>query len=368
MANSANGKRTSRPTGAAKSTASARPVGNTARSATNGATSTNGARNGAKETSAKGTSGTSAGLAGIRERTGRPAASPRKSLQARRIQQRPWYLGGGVIWAAVAGVLVVVIVFLLIAHAGNADQYYKPVPATVFHQITHVDPTTLAKVGAGGLPQPLTAAPANTPILKDASGKPIVLYMGAEYCPYCAGERWALIIALSRFGTFSNLHTMVSSDTEGDISSLPTYTFRGSTYTSPYITFQTVEMEDRYQATLETPSAAQDKIFNQYDYPPYVASNSGGGIPFVSYANQYFGHSAGYSVAVLAGSTREEIASNLNDPTNNVTQSILGTANYITSAICALTNNQPASVCTTDPSLTVKNPIPALIKTLPAHT
>ena len=58
-------------------------------------------------------------------------------------------------------------------------------------------------------------------------------------------------------------------------------------------------------------------------------------------------------MAVLTDSTRDEIASHLNDPTNNVTQSIEANANYITSAICKITNNQPASVCTTDPSSTV---------------
>ena len=36
-------------------------------------------------------------------------------------------------------------------------------------------------------------------ILKDEDGKPIVTYVGAEYCPYCAAERWAMAVALSRF-------------------------------------------------------------------------------------------------------------------------------------------------------------------------
>ena len=34
--------------------------------------------------------------------------------------------------------------------------------------------------------------------------------MGAEYCPYCAAQRWAMIVALSRFGTFSGLTTVHS--------------------------------------------------------------------------------------------------------------------------------------------------------------
>ena len=43
------------------------------------------------------------------------------------------------------------------------------------------------------------------------NNKPEILYIGAEYCPFCAAERWSMIIALSRFGTFSNLHFMTSS-------------------------------------------------------------------------------------------------------------------------------------------------------------
>ena len=38
-----------------------------------------------------------------------------------------------------------------------------------------------------------------------SGGKPEVLYVGTEFCPYCAAESWSLIVALSRFGQFSGL-------------------------------------------------------------------------------------------------------------------------------------------------------------------
>ena len=41
-----------------------------------------------------------------------------------------------------------------------------------------------------------------------------MLYYGAEYCPYCAAERWAIAAALSRFGTWSNLKITASSHTD----------------------------------------------------------------------------------------------------------------------------------------------------------
>ena len=60
--------------------------------------------------------------------------------------------------------------------------------------------------------------------------------MGAEYCPYCAAERWALVMALSKFGTFTDLQGTTSSATDTNPST-PTFSFYGSTYTSKYLSF-----------------------------------------------------------------------------------------------------------------------------------
>ena len=40
---------------------------------------------------------------------------------------------------------------------------------------------------------------------------PVVFFYGAEFAPYAAAERWPLILALSRFGTFHRLGLMQSS-------------------------------------------------------------------------------------------------------------------------------------------------------------
>jgi hypothetical protein len=37
-------------------------------------------------------------------------------------------------------------------------------------------------------------------------GKPDVLFVGAEFCPFCAAERWPMVVALARFGRFTELH------------------------------------------------------------------------------------------------------------------------------------------------------------------
>src|SRR6185436_10733458 len=61
--------------------------------------------------------------------------------------------------------------------------------ATVTSALSRVPSTTLNAVGAGTANNPPTAIAA--PGLKEA-GKPRVLYIGAEYCPFCAAKRWAV--------------------------------------------------------------------------------------------------------------------------------------------------------------------------------
>ena len=55
---------------------------------------------------------------------------------------------------------------------------------------------------------------------------------------------------------------------------------------------------------------------------------------------------ASYNPAILSGLTWAQIADDLHDPTSPVAKSVLGTANFATAAICSLTDNQPASACT----------------------
>ena len=86
-----------------------------------------------------------------------------------------------------------------------------------------------------------------------------MLYIGAEFCPICATERWPMLVALSHFGTFSNVSQTHSAVSDGDI---PTLSFYGSTYTSPYLTFTPVETttnqpSGNYYKTLETPTSAE---------------------------------------------------------------------------------------------------------------
>jgi len=228
------------------------------------------------------------------------------------------------------------------------------------NEVTSVPASTLNAVGSGG------GAITNLPIkisgsALTANGKPEMLYMGAEYCPYCAAERWAMIVALSRFGTFTGLTTIHSASVNGAGSAepypnTPTWTFAHATYSSPYLTFTPVELNTNIPdpstgtyTTLDKPTSAQSALINKWDNQPYIPSSEpAGSIPFIYFGGQTM--IVGTSVAqnqALQGLSWNQIAADLHNPNSAVAKAEDGEANYITAAICKMTNNQPASACTT---------------------
>src|SRR5260370_14487674 len=173
--------------------------------------------------------------------------------------------------------------------------------------------------------------------------------MGAEYCPFCAAERWAVVVDLSRFGTFSKLYQTTSSSTDV-FPNTPTFTFYtghygGSFYSSSYIDFVPVETEDQQQNLLQTPTTGQQNLLNTYDAAPYTSQ--AGSIPFVDFGNRYVLIGASYNAQDLANLQWQGIANDLADSNSADSKDILGTANYLTAGICMGTQQQPGSVCRT---------------------
>jgi hypothetical protein len=225
--------------------------------------------------------------------------------------------------------------------------------SSVVTDTTSVPASTLDQVGAGsGVSALPVAIKGGSPLT--SGGKPEVLYMGAEYCPYCAAERWAMVVALSRFGTFSGLSTVHSGNNSGEpYPNTPTWTFLHATYTSKYLTFSPVEMETNIPTsggqgytTLQTPTSAQQALLTKYDAPPYVPSADNGAIPFIDFGNKYMISGSSYNPQVLQGKSWSQIATALKDPTSPIAEAVDGTANYLTATICTLTGNQPATACT----------------------
>jgi hypothetical protein len=287
-------------------------------------------------------------------------ASRRERIAAQRAVERRRQVRNRIFIAvgAVVVVVVVVVVFVVFAVNKNTSAPAKSSAngptgsalATVVKDTTTVPAGTLASVGAGSVTSPPSSLANGTPLT--SGGKPEMLYVGAEYCPYCAFERWGMVVALSRFGTFKNLSTTHSSSSD-QYPNTPTWTFYKSSYTSKYLAFSSVEETTNQLASsgqgytpLQTPTAAQQALLAKYDAPPYVPSASKGAIPFVYIGGKYLISGASASPSVLQGKTWASIASSLKDPSNDVAKAVNGTANYITAAICKTTSNQPSNVCT----------------------
>jgi Domain of unknown function (DUF929) len=266
----------------------------------------------------------------------------------RQSNRRQWLWTGGIV-ALIAVIIVAFFVISRLQSPSGSTSGPTLASSQVFNAVTKVDPNVLAAVKTGGVQNPLKAVNGSPPILKGPTGKPEFLYMGAEYCPYCAAERWAVVVALSRFGTFSKLYQTTSSSTDV-FPNTPTFTFytghySGSFYSSSYIDFVPVETADQQQNPLQTPTTEQQNLLNTYDAPPYTSQ--AGSIPFVDIGNRYVLIGASYNAQDLANLQWQAIANDLADSNSAVSKDILGTANYLTAGICMMTQQQPASVCST---------------------
>lgn len=246
----------------------------------------------------------------------------------------------------VAVVTVVIVIAALVATkliaggGGSGPAAGTPhASSRLVEQVSNVPASTFNAIGAGDVntaPVPISGPPATV------NGKARFLYMGAEYCPYCAAERWAVAVALARFGSWSKLGETASSGTDV-FPHTATLTFRNATYSSRYVSFTGVELQDAQGKPLQRPAPADGRTFTKYDGPPYF--NSRGGIPFLDIGGSYVSSGASYDPGVLAGKTHEQIASALSNPRSPIARAVDGTANVLTAAVCQATHGEPGSVC-----------------------
>jgi hypothetical protein len=281
----------------------------------------------------------------------RARIAAQREAERRREQRRRIYLAGG----SVLVVAIIAVAFVIFKGGSGSGSGASSGPtgtalAAVVKKTTSVPAATLDKFGSGsGVTPPFKLTPAQPALT--SGGKPEMLYVGAEYCPYCAAERWSMVVALNRFGTFTGLATVHSSSTDVDANT-PTWTFAHSTYSSPYLTFNSVEEYTNVATsggytTLQTPTAAEQAIFAKYDSTPFLSSaQNDGSYPFIDFGNKYEVSGASYNPQVLSGKTWAQIAAALSDSSSPIAQAVNGTANYLTAAICSMTGNKPATACT----------------------
>ena len=149
-----------------------------------------------------------------------------------------------------------------------------------------------------------------------------------------------MAVALSRFGTFSPLKGIHSSSSDV-YPNTATLTFYKARYTSKYLVFTPVENEDINRNLLQKPTPAQQALWTKYDPP-------GTSYPFIDIGNRYVAATT-YDPQVLQGLTWSQIAADLHNPSSPVAKGAAGSANLFTAAICKITGNAPANVCTTAP-------------------
>lgn len=274
-------------------------------------------------------------------------AAELRAIQARKDKQRKQM--------TIASTVMAVVVIVAAVAIGIGMNKGKEIPnpssttggataAKIVADLTSIPQATFDAVGVGSSATSALPRKVEGGTLSTVDGLPKVLYIGAEYCPYCAMERWSLIAALARFGTFEGLE-LSTSPAEQTIDPVPTLTFLNAKYTSTLLHFTAYETKDTKGQPLQTPSAEDQTAFTKL--------NSQGSIPFTLYGGTGYDIGATYDESLLMtqGSfmqdkTAAEINSALADPKSEIAQAVLGSANIKTAYLCTLTGGKPAAVCT----------------------
>lgn len=271
-------------------------------------------------------------------------------------------------WGAVVVILlgVVALVTYALTHASSPTAPATPAVTSpaVLAALSSVPTSTFDAVGVTVSGTTLTPPSLVTgPPPATVGGKPDVLFVGAEFCPFCAAERWPIVVALARFGRFTELHDSASAP-QSVFPNTSTFTFDGVGYSSRYVALTGVEL---YSGT-----TGADGTFTRLSrltpaQAGLVARNSpqaGGGVagttPFVDVAGRLVAVTSGFSPALLAGLSQAQIADQIANPTppvkgsgsgtggtsaTSIGQAIIAVANQLSAGICAATGQQPTTVC-----------------------
>ncbi len=250
----------------------------------------------------------------------------RARARRRQIRRRLEIIIAVVLIVAVAGVGV----YLAMSNQGGNDAYIgKEVSQRIYSSMGQA---SLSSYGASGSAY-ITAVKNVDGQTLSTDGKPILVSATGEHCSPCALQRWPLVLALMRFGNFTNLEYMTSSAAEGDYA---TFAFAESSYQSSYLVFQPYEVYDRSGAAFQTLPANYSSADQQY------GSSS---IPFLDFAGKYV-ISGGIlpDPSLLGTKNWTQIISSITTGDTLGTQMKQAT-NAITAVICKTTGEKPASVC-----------------------
>jgi hypothetical protein len=163
-------------------------------------------------------------------------------------------------------------------------------------------------------------------------------------------ENWPLIVALSRFGRFTGLTTSRSPQFE-HIAPIDSWTFYGSHYASPYLSFVPVEQysnvlvnakanPDAHESyrKLQQLTPAQQALFARYGKTRST--------PFLDFGNHAAQTGSGPIPAqLMTGKSWRQLAAALRQPGTDLGSALLTEADSLTAGLCRLTGDRPASAC-----------------------
>jgi hypothetical protein len=276
----------------------------------------------------------------------RQARKQEAALEARRARNRRY----GLVSIGLVVVIVAALVIVKVASGGGSSNPAAadvpsppsgtPIPAATLSKLASVPLSTLAAAPTSGIEtqiQPVSGQPLSQ------TGKPQLLFIGAEYCPFCAAERWAMYIALSKFGTFQPDPGRIHSATlDGNV---PTLTFYGTTYTSPYFTFKPVEVFTNKASaaggytSLQVPTQAEENLWQNV---------AGGHFPFLDFGGKAALVGAQYSYAPMENLSFDTVAAQVGNNSTVIGANIDAGAHQLIQEMCgSLSSHQPANVCGT---------------------
>jgi hypothetical protein len=154
--------------------------------------------------------------------------------------------------------------------------------------------------------------------------KLVILFIGAEACPYCAAESWSIVYSLSSFGSWSGLTDIISNSTD-KIPNVPGYGFASSSLRSSNISFWEDELTtSSWNQTLQTLNASDASLFKRYDPQ--------GAIPFLLVGGMYLHIGSGVSPSLISGmdwsqcyreaESKDQFSGEVNAEANNISSVI----------------------------------------------
>lgn len=194
------------------------------------------------------------------------------------------------------------------------------------------------------------------------NGKPSVIYVGALSCVYCGENRWAIALALSRFGSFKSLYYGYSAINDGDLPTLywEPYNYTtaagvayGNSYSSDYINLISADYESPVTGGFEIQPLSYfvGSANNQTDMAAMQFMNDSGmyrGTPFMLWGNVLM---PGADAVIVGNSlptnntlamtymTHQDVLRLLHDFNSQFSYSNYAAADVYAAMLCASMNN-----------------------------